>query len=170
MKELTATAAALRYPMPNGISALEAMIDELDPSPTKRELAAFVRRAGELTLGQWEELHTRTLDLSPMFVPYVGHVAWGENYRRGDFMAGLKRAQDQVAVDRFGELPDHLEPVLRYLAATQDPAEDLVEVLPSTIDAMRKDLKKAEKDNPYRHVLAAAAAAVRQRLAEGAAV
>lgn len=169
MRELTVTAAALRYPMPDGVTSLEAMIAELEPGPTSRELRAFVSSIGRLSLGEWEELHTRTLDLSPMFVPYVGHVAWGENYRRGDFMANLKRAQDEAGVERYGELPDHLEPVLRYLAAAQQPVEDLVEVVPATVETMRRDLKKADKANPYRHVLAAASAAIRQRLSEGAA-
>lgn len=85
-------------------------------------------------------------------------------------MADLKRAQDAAGVDRAGELPDHLEPVLRYLAVSAAPLEDLVEILPRAVATMRKDLEKADESNPYRHVLAAAAAALRQRLARGAAV
>ena len=49
----------------------------------------FLDEVGSLTLGEWEELHTATLDLSAPFVPYVGHVIWGDDYRRGEFMADL---------------------------------------------------------------------------------
>ncbi len=170
MMDLVVTATALRYPGPGAVDKLRSALEEMEPGTVRTELEKFVALVGELDVGEWEELHTRTLDLSPMFVPYVGHVAWGENYRRGDFMADMKRAQDAAGVDRAGELPDHLEPVMRYLAATMDPLHDLVEILPGAVASMRKDLKKADKDNPYRYVLAAAAAAIRQCLAQGAAV
>jgi nitrate reductase assembly molybdenum cofactor insertion protein NarJ len=74
-------------------------------------------------------------------------------------MAGVKVAQDEIGIDRNGELPDHLEPVLRYLAATDEPFPGLVEVFAQAVSKMRKTLKEAETDNPYRHVLAAAAEA-----------
>ena len=70
-------------------------------------------------------------------------------------MAALKVAQDEAGVDRDGELPDHLEPVLRYLAVVGRPIAALVEFVPQAVSRMAKTLKEAEADNPYRHVLAA---------------
>ena len=55
-------------------------------------------------------------------------------------MAEVKVAQEFYGIDPKGELPDHLEPVLRLLA-TADPAPNpLLEVLPEALDKMRSEL------------------------------
>jgi nitrate reductase delta subunit len=160
----------LAYPNPRALELLQASIRDLTAGEVRRQMEDFVADISSLELGEWEELHTRTLDLSPLFVPYVGHVVWGESYRRGAFMADLQRAQLDAGVDQQGELPDHLAPVLAYLAAVDHPLDDLVEVLPGAVTTMRRELGKSDPDNPYRHVLAAAAAAIDARLAKGASV
>ena len=114
-----------------------------------------------MTLAEWEELHTRTLDLSPPVAPYVGHAIWGETYKRGEFMASLKRAEDAESVDLEGELPDHLLPVLLYLDVAAEPLPELVEVIGPALKRMRRDLEKAESKNPYVGLLDAIQAAVR---------
>lgn len=153
-------AACLAYPQPGHVEALEDAVSTLPAGQVKRDLERFVARVHSIDLGDWEELHTRTLDLSPHFVPYVGHVVWGESYHRGAFMADLKREMAAHRVDLGGELPDHLAPILRLLDATADPPSELVEVLPGAVHAMTKELRRSDRDNPYRHVLAAAAAHV----------
>ncbi|MEN8115118.1 MAG: nitrate reductase, partial [Actinomycetota bacterium] len=107
---------------------------------------------------EWEELHTRSLDLSPLFVPYVGWVTWGENYHRGAFMAEMKAALDEEGVEMNGELPDHLDPVLRYLAVADPPIPSLVEVFPTAVATMTKKLKETDDVSPYLHLLKAIAA------------
>ena len=93
-------------------------------------------------------------------MPYVGHVTWGENYRRGEFMADVKRDMERHGVGLGGELPDHVEPILRYVAVVAEPLADLVEVLGPALDTMSSTLRSAERNNPYRHLLAAAVAVV----------
>lgn len=166
---LEAVTLCLGYPGPGSLEALESAVDRLPAGSARSGIEAFLAEVSQLDLGQWEELHTETLDLSPRFVPYVGHVVWGESYRRGAFMADLQRAQIEVGVDQRGELPDHLVPVLGYLAAVEEPLEELADVLPQALAAMRRELKRSDADNPYRHVLEAAAAAADARLGEGAA-
>jgi nitrate reductase delta subunit len=118
-------------------------------------LLKFLGEIDDLDLAGWEELHTRTLDLAPIFAPYVGYVIWGDSYQRGEFMAAMKVAQDEAGIDRKGELPDHLDPLSRYLAVVDEPPPELVELFPQAIARMKKTLKAAEKGNPYRHVLRA---------------
>lgn len=166
--ELATVVLGFRYPGPNHAAGLAGAVRGLPVGAVRTEMERFVAGVSRLGLGEWEELHTRTLDLSPLFVPYVGHVAWGESYRRGAFMAELQRAQVDGGVDQAGELPDHLVPILAYIDAIEHPLLDLVEVLAPAVATMRKDLAKTEPDNPYRHLLAAAAAAVDARLAQGA--
>jgi nitrate reductase delta subunit len=153
--EATTIARCLRYPSPQARNLLETSVATLADGSVRKNLQRFLDEVAPLTLGEWEELHTRTLDLSPQFVPYVGHIVWGESYKRGAFMAELNREMAELGMDLHGELPDHLEPVLRYLDTVAEPNDELVSVLPKAIDGMIKELKKSEADNPYRHVLAA---------------
>jgi nitrate reductase delta subunit len=159
MTGFEAVAMALRYPGPGRLQELRETWEALPGGPVRRHLLKFLGEIEKLSPAGWEELHTRTLDLAPIFAPYVGFTIWGENYQRGEFMAAVKVAQDEIGIDRDGELPDHLEPVLRYLAATDQPFPGLVEVFPQALTKMQKTLKEAESDNAYRHVLAAGAAA-----------
>ena len=159
MNEYDALAMALRYPGPGRLEELQEACEAMPGGPVRRHLLKFFDEIDQPALAEWEELHTRTLDLAPMFAPYVGYVTWGENYQRGEFMAAVNVAEDEIGIDPDGELPDHLDPVLRYLAATDQPLPGLVEVFPQALAKMQKTLKEAEADNAYRHVLAAAAAA-----------
>ena len=148
------------YPTPSRVDDLKVLVDSSVRGVALRRMTDFIDQIGALALGEWEELHTSTLDLSPIFVPYVGHVQWGENYRRGEFMADLKREMKHEGVDLGGELPDHIAPVLRYLAKASEPLPDLVDVLTSAVAEMKSTLQKAAPANPYLHLLAATAAIV----------
>lgn len=148
-------ALGYRYPAPGSLDELAGAVATSTHGAVQRHLQRFVSAVGELPLSAWEELHTATLDLSPKFVPYVGHVTWGENYRRGEFMADLNRAMAEAEVELDGELPDHLVPVLRYLSVVDEPLPDLVDVVPGAVDTMAKTLATADAGNPYRHLLAA---------------
>jgi nitrate reductase molybdenum cofactor assembly chaperone NarJ/NarW len=167
---LAAVVEAFCYPGPDAATRIGQAVEGLAHGQVRSELTAFLTEVSAWSLGHWEETHTRTLDLSPLFVPYVGHITWGESYRRGAFMAELQRAQLDAGVDQHGELPDHILPILEYLDRVAKPMTDLVNALPDALATMRKDLRKAEPENPYLHVLAAAAAAVEFRLSQGAAV
>lgn len=162
MGDATAVSMAFRYPRPESLEALEQALATIEDDATRQAMQRFVDAIHSLGLSEWEELHTDTLDLSPSFVPYVGHAVWGENYRRGAFMADLARAMNASNTSLDGELPDHLEPVLRYLDTAEQPLADLVEVLPMALMRMAKELRSADRGNPYRHALAAAEAAVEQ--------
>ena len=141
-------ALGYRYPVPGSAEVLADAIETYTWGVVQRHLRRFVKAIESLTQGEWEELHTATLDLSPKFVPYVGHVTWGENYRRGEFMADLTREITGVDVSLDGELPDHIEPILRYLAVQTNPMADLVEVLPASVKTMQDTLRQAHPENP----------------------
>jgi nitrate reductase delta subunit len=148
-------ALGFQYPAPGSLDVLIDAVESSTHGVVKRHMNRFITDIQVLSIGEWEELHTATLDLSPLFVPYVGHVAWGENYRRGEFMADLNAAMKQAGVDLDGELPDHIAPVLRYLSVAPEPRADLVQELPGAVETMAKTLAKAAAGNPYRHLMAA---------------
>ena len=156
MGDASSVAMAMRYPRDGALERLTEEVSLIDDKATRRAMKNFVDQIGTRSLAEWEELHTATVDLSPKFVPYVGHAVWGENYRRGAFMADLARAMADAGIELQGELPDHLDPILRYIDEVEDPHPDLVEVLPVALMRMSKELRNSDKKNPYRHVLDAA--------------
>ncbi len=158
MEDFARLATAFQYPTPERLAELDQTVAEMENGSAKRQLGAFVNELRGLSLAEWEELHTRSLDLGPLFVPYVGWVTWGENYQRGEFMAEMKAALEFEGVPMNGELPDHLDPVLRYLAVADPPLPSLVEVFPAAIATMNKKLKESDDTSPYLHLLKAIAA------------
>ncbi len=160
MHALEVLANALTYPAPGRLEALTRAAAQLPAGPVRRGLERFLARVADLSLAGWEECFTRTLDLTPIVAPYVGYVVFGESYQRGAFMAELKRAMEAAGVDLAGELPDHLVPVLRYLAVAQDPLPELVEVLPRAVAQMERTLATLDPANPYRPLLEAVRHAV----------
>jgi nitrate reductase delta subunit len=155
MQDFARLAAAFQYPTPDRLAELEQAAAGMESGSTRRQFRAFVAELEGLSLAEWEELHTRSLDLSPLFVPYVGWVTWGENYQRGEFMAEMKAALEFQGVPMNGELPDHLDPVLRYLAVADPPLPSLVEVFPAAVATMTKKLKETDNSSPYLYLLKA---------------
>jgi nitrate reductase delta subunit len=156
--ELLAT--AYQYPGPGRLAGLQARIAGLPKGPIKAALERFLDRLSTLRLSEWEELYTATLDLAPRLPAYVGHAIYGEDYRRGAFMAALNREYTALGVALDGELPDHLMPVLRYLATGAEPLPELAEGLGQALQKMHQALASREADNPYLTLLEATAAAV----------
>ena len=148
-------ADAFCYPAPGRLDALKRGQATLPQGGGQGAYAAFVKDIDRLSLSEWEELHTRTLDLNPPAAPYVGHQMWGESYQRGAFMAQMNRALAAAGVDTDGELPDHLTPTLRLLAVSAEPPPEMVEALGPALQRMLTALRAAESDNPYVSLLLA---------------
>lgn len=123
-----------------------------------------MRQVEDLSLGEWEELYTRTLDLTPTTAPYVGFAVYGESYQRGELLAALVRAFRELGLDPGSELPDHLANVLRYLARVEEPLPELAEILPRALSEMHKTLKTLDAKNPYLLVLEAVQEALQGNL------
>lgn len=148
---------AFRYPEPGLLEKLEAGLADMEagfaPGDPRRSahggLASFVKKIGALSLDEWEELATRTLDLSPAAAPYIGFQVWGESYQRGEFMSKLNRALAEASVDTEGELPDHIAPVLLYLDVEAQPLPELLENYAPAVKKMITILREKDRNNPY---------------------
>ncbi len=160
----TTIALALRYPTEDGMAKLQTSTEALPKGGAEKEMRKFISGVDKMDLSRVEEVYTATFDLTPVVAPYVGHLVWADSYERGTFMAELKGAMHAVGVDPEGELPDHLEPILRYLAVAEEPMERLNPVLVPAITKMEKTLKKSDSKNPYVHVLAAARIYAEERM------
>ena len=58
-------ALGYHYPTPLAADELSAAIDENLHGRVEHDMRRFLEGVRPLSLGEWEELHTRTLDLAP---------------------------------------------------------------------------------------------------------
>lgn len=142
-------ANAFCYPLPESLSMLQKSTIGMKDGNEKKALLHFIDAIHPLSLGEWEELHTRTLDLNPPAAPYIGYQVWGESYQRGVFLSQMSHELRAAEVDTEDELPDHLIPVLRYLAESQNPIPELLQVLVPAVERMSAALRQADAKNPY---------------------
>ncbi|GAB4248251.1 MAG: hypothetical protein Kow00129_08980 [Thermoleophilia bacterium] len=155
--DLSLMAEFFRYPSSEQRHRLEEKSRRLKDPKLREATDRFLQRIDELTTGDWEELYTGSFDLEPSASPYLGWQAWGDEYRRGQLLALLAPQLDAAEVDRDGELPDHLVPVLQYLDRAASPSETLLEIAPSAVRKMVQALRKRQTDNPYAPLLEAVA-------------
>jgi len=170
MTILNVLAEAMAYPFPGHLQNLQAHLVDLPEGAGRTALAKFIDKMGRLSLAEWEEIHTYTLDLSPQVAPYVGFLTWGESYQRGTFMAQLNEVYEKEHIDTEGELPDHLVPILRYLEGTSNPLPELIEVLEPAVERMISVLRNGDNQNAYMHLFEAILQAVRLQIKEAAVV
>lgn len=163
MTELSLYAEAFRYPFPGQFETFVVRLNELPDTPGRAEYTAFLQGLRPLSQGELEELYTRTLDLSPEFAPYLGFQMWGDSYKRGSFMSQLSKAMLENEINRDGELPDHLVPVLRYLEQVPEPVPELAQILEPALDKMVHKLQQEDPANPYLHLLQAVRLACNQK-------
>jgi nitrate reductase molybdenum cofactor assembly chaperone NarJ/NarW len=159
-------AESFRYPISGRLETFELGLQTFS-GETRRDYAAFVKGIQKLTLAEWEELYTLTWDLNPLAAPYLGYQIWGENYQRGNFMALINNALLAVGVETDGELPDHLIPILRYLAVSPDPLAELCEILPVALEKILAALRKADPANPYIHLMESLVTAQKEQSRKG---
>ena len=109
-----------------------------------------------LTLSDLQELYARTFDLNPVCALEIGYHLFGENYKRGEFLANLRETELPFELGQENQLPDYLPVLLRLLTKLDEKElrDSLIsDCLIPAIDKMRKSLK--DTDNPYGLLLAA---------------
>ncbi|MHB1343550.1 MAG: nitrate reductase molybdenum cofactor assembly chaperone [Thermoleophilia bacterium] len=157
-------AEALRYPSPRSLDTLRRRLEEVALDSVRAELEAFVTEIEHISLESWEELYVRSFDLDPDAAPYLGWQVWRDEQRRAELLVEMARRLSERGVDLEGELPDHLVPVLRYLATSPDAAVDqtplLDQALAPALAAIIRSLRSSAEDNPYVHVLEGVAKAL----------
>lgn len=144
-------AGLLEYPGARFERATEAL--RADPE-TICLIQAF-ERPGRAAL---EETYTRTFDLNGDTSLYVGHHLFGEDWRRGLFLAGLKQSYRESGFSSGSELPDHLPLLLRFIARRQrdeEREEEVHELLQDCVIPAVSRLVTTLRDgeNPYRAAL-----------------
>ena len=154
MSAYLAFAQILDYPTDSIKESLDECVAVLTSEcPEASELLGQFRdlTAGK-SLGTLEELYTNAFDLRPDCTPNLGYHLFGDDSRRGVFLAELKERLEQSGVTVGVELPDHLSLILRYMDAAEEECPVLIEdcLLP-TLTRMAVVLESG--DNAYQFVL-----------------
>lgn len=111
---------------------------------------------------QLQELYTNAFDLRPECTPNLGYHLFGDDGRRGAFLAELKGRMDARGIPLGVELADHIALILRFLDVAEDERPVLIEdcLLPAVLK-MIEVLQGSE--NPYEHALRALLSLLQQR-------
>ncbi|HXI23208.1 MAG TPA: hypothetical protein VNG71_04970 [Pyrinomonadaceae bacterium] len=119
-------------------------------------LTKFRSRVDALTLTDLQELYTRTFDLNPVCALEIGYHLFGENYKRGEFLANLHRTEEPFDLGQEHQLPDYLPVLLRLLTRLDDEELRAALISECMTPALEKMLKAlGDSENPYRHLLVA---------------
>ncbi len=170
MKEYDLFADILDYPAPftvERIDELLPLVADVDGSAV-RELERFREFVAEHALTELEEQYTRTFDLQPLCYPYVGYQLFGEEFRRGMFMAGLREHYRAKGFQAGDELPDQLCVILRFLAGREPGAVERELVSDCLVPSLTKLVAGfTDAANPYRAPLQALLLFLGEKIREG---
>lgn len=149
---LDALADVLEYPDEGWFARFEKCKDLSlsGTDPAAEYFSDFCLDIRELSLTQMQELYTRTFDLNPVCALEVGHHLFGEDYKRGEFLARLRETENPFDLGQQRQLPDYLPVILRLLGRTQDAELRASMIGYCLIPALRKMSEAfAKKNNPY---------------------
>ena len=151
----------LDYPTPQVHQQAKACLAELQPNPEAAQaLETFQHGIANLSFERLQELYTVTFDMQPLCYPYIGYHLFGENYKRGAFMAQLNETYHAHDFCPQQELPDYLPVALRYLGLEPARREDdfgstlIAEGLLPALAKMRQVFNQ-QTENPYANLLTA---------------
>ncbi len=134
---------------PDGQQPPDALADATSSANT------FAEAIRAHDLNDLEEAYTRTFDINPACALEVGWHLFGEEYIRGLFMVRIREEMRKYNVHETVELPDHIAHVLAVTAA-MPAAEATRFVCACLLPAVKKmNLALANKETPYRHMVAA---------------
>ena len=148
----------LDYPDGDWQSRCDECQDSLNAAgeSSGRQFCLFAGETGRLSLSDLQELYTRTFDLSPVCALDIGYHLFGENYKRGVFLANLRETESPFDLGQQHQLPDYLPVLLRLLTELDD--DELRDALigECMIPALAKMLQAlVQGGNPYRHLIGA---------------
>jgi nitrate reductase delta subunit len=138
------------------------------PAAVRDPLRAFLRTASATPLGDLQRDYVETFDVTRRGCLYLTYFAHGDTRKRGLALVQFKQAYRRAGVDlEADELPDHLSVVLEFGASyDKDVAWQLLNDHRAGIEVLRMTL--AERDSPWRDVVAALVATLPELRGEDA--
>ena len=153
---LSLLADLLEYPTADWFLSLEkckdlVFLNELDVDSF---FSDFCLEINEFSLDELQERYTRTFDLNPVCALEIGYHLFGEDYKRGEFLANLRGNENAYDLGQEFQLPDYLPVVLRLLTKTEDGEFRAQMIGYCLLPALKKMSEPFEKnENPYGKVI-----------------
>ena len=152
-----ALAGILEYPSEDWILRFEKCKDlTLSEDRFASEyFSDFCLDINDISTLKLQELYTRTFDLNPVCALEIGYHLFGEDYKRGEFLARLRETQNPYDLGQEHQLPDYLPVILRLLVQTVDDelkAELIGVCLIPALDRMNTAFEKKQQ-NPFRKII-----------------
>ncbi len=153
---LGSLADLLEYPTKDWFEAFEVCKDLvlLNDFEESSYFSDFCLEINQFSLDELQERYTRTFDLNPVCALEVGYHLFGEDYKRGEFLANMRATENPYELGQEFQLPDYLPVVLRLLTKLDDTelrAQLIGYCLLPALKQMRVPFKK--KENPYGNVI-----------------
>lgn len=140
--------ALLEYPQEDifaNISGCLKSMQSLYPE-AKSHLESFSKSARSTNLSSLQELYNSSFDINPVCTLDIGYHVFGESYKRGSFLVGMKKMLKEHGIETKDELPDYLPNILRLLAGISKN-EDSVSLARLIVAPALARMKKSFKDN-----------------------
>jgi nitrate reductase delta subunit len=116
-------------------------------------LRRFLRAVEPLSIPALQELYTVTFDLNPVCSLDVGYHLFGENYKRGEFLANLREIESGVGLDTMNQLPDYLPILLRLIGRLEEVERRKDLIAECIVPALARMCEAMPSDNPYRSLI-----------------
>lgn len=127
-----------------------------------RHFSTFCSKTGSMSLIELQELYAQSFDLNPNCALEIGYHLFGEDYKRGEFLANLREAENAFELGQERQLPDYLPVLLRLLAQLDD--DELRGSLAGycLIPGLSKIVAAFKEQNPFMELIKAVHAALEQ--------
>lgn len=149
-------AVILDYPVQPIAGTVEDCLAKLalECPDAKAHLAVFQNAIVDMSPGQLQETYINAFDLRPDCTVNLGYHLFGDDGRRGLFLAELISRLETAGIATGSELPDHIGLLLRYMQHDQEECRVLIEdcMLPAV--SRMVDILEAT-GNQYQHALRA---------------
>lgn len=162
-----AFADILEYPdkrWTENINALTSSV--LKDADVVGPFSEFYLKTRDMSLIQLQELYAQTFDLNPNCALEIGYHLFGEDYKRGAFLANLRETENPFDLGQEEQLPDYLPVLLRLLVHLND--DDLRGSLAAycLIPGLEKIITAFKDENPYLGLIRSVRAALGQAISE----
>jgi nitrate reductase delta subunit len=122
----------------------------------------FCKKTEHFSVSTLQEKYTQTFDLNPVCTLEVGYHLFGENYKRGLFLANLRATEAPYELGQMNQLPDYLPVLLRLLNRLTDTELRSALIRECLIPAADKMVAAlSEAGNPYSDLLSIVSSALK---------
>lgn len=156
MTSYSVFALILDYPARSISEAVSQCAAELaaEAPEAQAHLRNFQTAVAVKNLAQIQETYIAAFDLRPDCTPNLSYHLFGDDARRGVFLAELKARMETRGMALGVELPDHLPFILKYLDLAEEERPVLIE--DCLLPALTRMVEVLDNSgNPYRHALCA---------------